>query len=67
MNTFLVVFVGLLAAANALSFFDVVREDWKAFKVIRIYKQDKSLYFLIQLTWLDVSSFAIKSYKFIHV
>lgn len=33
MNTFLMVFVGLLAAANALSFFDVVREDWKAFKV----------------------------------
>lgn len=33
MNNFLVVFVGLLAAANAISFFDVVKEEWHTFKV----------------------------------
>lgn len=33
MNKFLVVFVGMLAAANAISFFDVVREEWQTFKV----------------------------------
>lgn len=33
MKQFVVVFVGLLAAVNAVSFFDVVREEWHAFKV----------------------------------
>lgn len=33
MNKFLVVFVGMLAAAHAISFFDVVKEEWNAYKV----------------------------------
>lgn len=33
MNKFLVVFVGLIVAANAVSFFDVVKEEWHAYKV----------------------------------
>lgn len=33
MNKLLIVFLGLFAAAQAVSFFDLVREEWRAFKV----------------------------------
>lgn len=33
MNKLLVVLFGLVAAANAVSFFDLVKEEWHAFKV----------------------------------
>lgn len=42
MNKFLVVFIGMLAAANAISFFDVVKEEWSAYKLehSKEYKSD---------------------------
>lgn len=36
MTKLLVVFLGMLAAANAISFFDLVKEEWHAFKVSAI-------------------------------
>lgn len=33
MNKLLIVLFGLVAAANAVSFFDLVKEEWNAFKV----------------------------------
>jgi len=42
MNKFLVVFVGLIVAANAVSFYDLVKEEWHAFKLehSKSYKSD---------------------------
>lgn len=40
---FLLVLFGILAAANAISFFDLVQEEWTTFKVT-IHK----LYIIIQ-------------------
>lgn len=31
---FLVILFGILAAANAVSFFELVQEEWKSYKVI---------------------------------
>lgn len=33
MNKLLIVLVGMIAAANAVSFFDLVKEEWHVFKV----------------------------------
>lgn len=46
MNKFLVVFVAMFAAANAISFFDVVKEEWNAYKVsFQLFRRDDFISF----------------------
>lgn len=33
MSKLIIVFLGLLAAANAISFVELIKEEWNAFKV----------------------------------
>lgn len=50
MNKLFVVFVGLIVAANAVSFFDVVKEEWHAFKVrMKSFIYDSNYIYILQL------------------
>lgn len=44
---FLVVLLCVFAAANAVSFFDLVREEWKAFKVCLIFVYSFKIYIFV--------------------
>lgn len=43
MNKLLVVFFALLAAAHAISFFDLVKEEWHSFKVSKYIFKNKEI------------------------
>lgn len=53
MNKLLIVFLGLFAAAQAVSFFELVKEEWNAYKVTY-----KILFYMIQYVisqWLNAA------------